>query len=117
MGRGEIDPELQRQLTEAPASTPVEATITLDPGSGREYIPEGEVGSKVADLLHHVGREVGQAHEDVNVFENLGSFAVRACPAFLEALLKRPEVASAMANQQSDDMLIRPVRKGPKRKK
>ena len=109
MGRGEIDPELQRQLTEAPAATPVEATVTLDPGSGRAYIPEDEVVPKVADILHQVGREVGLAHEDVNVFENLGSFAVRACPAFLEALLKRPEVASAMANVQSEDMRIRPV--------
>lgn len=114
MGQSEIDPELHRQLTEAPASTPVEATVTLRPAPGRAYIPEEEVGPKVDRILHEVGREVGQKHEDVNIFENLGSFALRARPAFLEALLKRSEIASACASRQSDDLLIRPVEKESK---
>jgi len=117
MGQGAFDPELRKQLATAPASGPVEATVTLDAGPGRAYIPSEEVGSKVKEILREVGREVGEVHEDVNIFENLGSFAVRARPAFLEALLNRPEVATAMANQQSQDMLIRPVRKGPKPKR
>src|SRR4051812_47937122 len=116
MGRSEIDPELRRQLTDSSASAPIEATVTLDPGPGRKYIPEDEIGPKVKEILHAVGREVGQSHEDVNVFENLGSFAVRAGAAFVAALLKRPEVASATANQQSDDLLIRPVQKDPRPK-
>jgi hypothetical protein len=116
MGQDTIDPELRKQLAKAEAKEPVEATVTLDAGPGRAYIPSEEVGAKVKEILREVGREVGEAHEDVNVFENLGSFAVRARPAFLKALLKRPEVAAAMANLQSQDLLIRPVRKGPKPK-
>ncbi len=115
MDKRAIDPELQEQLAKAAATDLVEATITLHPGPDRAYIPSEDVGPQVKAILHEVGREVGESHEDSNVFENLGSFVVRAHPAFLKALLKRPEVAAAMANRQSQDLLIRPVRKGPKR--
>ena len=116
MAKRTIAPELQEQLAEASAKDPVEAMITLHPGPGRDYIPSEDVGPQVEAILDEVGREVGETHEDSNVFENLGSFVVRARPAFLKVLLKRPEVATAQANRQGQDMLIRPVRKGPKPK-
>jgi len=111
-----IDPELRKQLAKVPATELVEATVTLDAGPARAYIPSDEVKSQVREILREVGREVGEAYEDMNVFENLGSFAIRARPALLKALLKRPEVAAAMANLQGQDLLIRPVRKGSKPK-
>src|SRR5262245_4201709 len=113
MDPNEINPELRKQLTEAPASKPLEATFTLDPGPGQKYIPEDQVHAKVKEIVQKVSREIGEAHEVVNVFDQIGSFVVRARPAFLKALIECPEVTAAMANQQSEELLIRPVRKGP----
>jgi hypothetical protein len=117
MGPDTIDPELRKQLARGPATEPLEATVTLDAGPDQAYLPSEEVEPKVKDLLREVGREVGEDYDDVTIFENLGSFALRARPAFLKALLKRPEVTVATANRQSQDLLIRPVSKGSKRKR
>ena len=117
MDAGAIDPELQAQLAKAPPSEPVEATITLNPGPHRSFIPSEDVAAQVESILCEVGDDVGERHQDSNVFANLGSFVVRARPAFLRALVKRPEVASAMANRQTRELLIRPVHKGPTPKK
>jgi hypothetical protein len=111
MALASIDPELLKQLANSPASTAVEATITLATPSGHGFMPAEEVGPKVKGILEEVGRAVGENHDAVNVFENIGSFAIRARPAFLKALLNRPEVISAMANQQSEEIFIRPVHK------
>ncbi|MFM8219285.1 MAG: hypothetical protein ACKOJF_10185, partial [Planctomycetaceae bacterium] len=54
-------------------------------------------------------QRTGAADDRLTVFENLQSFALRAPRELLEAVLACPEIASAMANQQPESLLIEPV--------
>src|SRR5689334_1118524 len=111
MRKQRTDPELRRQI-EAAADTgrPVAATFSLrgDPGA----VPEpAEVEARVASLLEKVGEKTGQRPADVQVFGNIGSFAVSAPPEFVAQLARQPEVVTATASQPAEDILIRPVRR------
>ena len=93
------DPELLRQIRAAArAETPVEAVFTL-------RLPKrvGTGPKRVEDfartILDRVAQTAGIGAIEVSVFANLGAFAVSAPPKFVRALLKEPEISSAVANR------------------
>jgi len=107
------DTELQRQIAAASGTgRPVAAVYTMqaDPAA----LPAAdEVETQVARLLEKVREQTGQKPEDVQVFGNIGSFAVSAPAEFVARLAQQPEVAGATASQPAEDVLIRPVRRRP----
>jgi hypothetical protein len=110
-----VDPELTRQLASASApSQPVEAVFMLHPHHPSQVAAEPEVTDELAkNVLDRVTHDTGIKPQAVNVFRNLGSFAVVAHPEFLHALMQQPEIASAVANRSSEPATIPPVHKRP----
>ena len=108
------DRELLRQLDAAPAGGPVEVVISLRADPSLAELPSAkETEEQVARLLERVGQETGEQPRDHTVFGNLGAFAVSAPAGFVRQLMRQPEVATATANRQPEDLPIRPV--GPRR--
>jgi hypothetical protein len=108
--RAKADPELVRQLQAAAAGGSVEAVFVLR--LPRQKSPAAAGAEKTARrVLDRVTRAVGLGPQDVNVFGNLGAFAVSAEARFVKALLGEPEIKSASANRRPEDLLIRPKRK------
>lgn len=109
-----VDPELTRQLTEAGDEGMVEAVVRLKPQtSGAASAEPDETERLTHQLMERVQRSAGRQENEVNVFRNLGSFAVSARPAFLKTLIAQPEVAAAVANRQPGSGSIPPVAKRP----
>jgi hypothetical protein len=109
------DPELLRQLEAAAApDQEIAAVCSLRPARPHEkFIPPAEAGALVERVLRRVQRQTGRRPGRVQVFRNLGSFAVSAPAAFLRQLLQQREIATATANRQPEDLLIRPVSSEP----
>jgi len=105
-----IDPELERQIHDAGTDRSVGATFTLRTPAGEPVPTARETEAAVARLLAQVQEEANELIERVRVFPNLQSFMVKAPPGVLRGLLARAEIASAMANEQREDLRIRPVR-------
>src|SRR5579871_3440652 len=104
-----IDPQLRSQIAKADAAHPtVAATFTLR-NSARGLRSPQETQRVVQRILERCQAQTKVRPKGFNVFENLQSFAVDAAPDFVQALLNEPEIESATANEQSDDLLIRPV--------
>jgi hypothetical protein len=111
MTKRRTDPELRRQI-EAAADTGRPITAVFSLGVDPVALPEPvDVEARVASLLKRVGADTGQRPADVQVFGNIGSFAVSAPPEFVARLAQQPEVATATASQPAEDILIRPVRR------
>ena len=111
MRRTKADPELLKQIKAAARSEePVEAVFTLRlpkrVGTGPERIEE-----LARKILDRAAQAAGIGAVEVSVFANLGAFAVSAPPKLVRALLKEPEISSAVANRPIGSM----PRKGQKR--
>lgn len=114
MSSPKIDPDLTAELkSHADDLKPVAAVFTLDTGPSRSFIPPDEVKATVNKILESVAKESGRAPLQVNVFKNMGAFSVLADAPFMRGLLDRDEIATATANQKSEDLLIRPVASRP----
>jgi len=109
-----IDPELTRTLERAPADSTIQAVFTLRTPTGESYRGSASTRAAVDDLIKKATAATKGAPQHVSVFPNLQSFAVAGAPALVREILKHDDVASAMANVQKEDLLIRPVQK-PKR--
>lgn len=101
MTKPKRDPELMQQIESARGTgQPVEAVVMLRSDSHSRIVPAPEEVSRLtADVLQRVTDAVGSRPHEVNIFQNLGSFALSASPEFLQKLLKQPEIASIMANR------------------
>jgi hypothetical protein len=100
------DPELVKQLAAVPADGDVEAVFSLrDAASSPE-----DTEARVRELVARVEDQVGSAPRQLNIFRNIGSFAVAAPARFVRAMLDQGEIDTATANRQSEDLFIRPVR-------
>jgi hypothetical protein len=110
MSTTKLDPELLQQIAAAEkANRSVAAVFFLAPTTTHPLPAEKATQSAVKALLKRVGKRVGESPEDVTVFGNIGSFALVAPAKFVKHLARQKEVASAIANLQSQDMLIHPV--------
>ncbi|MEU4195417.1 hypothetical protein AB0E69_26185 [Kribbella sp. NPDC026611] len=96
------DPELLRQLDDrSAAAEPVVAVFALRHPQGVVLSPD-EVESLTSKLVRRVEREGESDVKDVNVFQNVGMFAVAADPSLIRLFLEQPEIESGVANQQRD---------------
>ena len=103
-----IDPVLKRLLAAATRNEPVGATITLRSGDGNRPLSVKETRETVDSLIDRVRRRTGYAPLELSVFENIQSFTLRAPASFVAGLLDEPEIDSALANEQEEDLMIRP---------
>jgi len=111
--RAKTDPELKRQLKAGKSNQDlVQAVFTLHL-STRQTTTATHVEELTHKVLDRVADEVGVEAKEINIFRNLGAFAVSAPPDFIRALLTEPEIATATANQQQESMMIPPQRKRP----
>lgn len=98
------DPELLRQIeTKTSNDELVQAVFTLRLPSKQLLVPKRveEVTHKVLD---RVSQQMGVDAAEVNIFRNLGAFAISAPSSFIRELLLEPEIASAIANQQHEQI-------------
>ena len=112
MNRRDIDPELRRQLRAARADQDVSVAISFRPDPAKPLEPE-ETKQRVTTLLRRVEQQTGEQPSSYTIFENLGAFALAAPPGFIDRLIVQPEIATATANFQQEDLLIRPVERHP----
>jgi hypothetical protein len=108
--RIKIDPELLKQIDAVAAGgEPVGAVVMLRPDAPAQISASANRAEELTRrVLQRVEERVGSGANQVNVFRNLGIFAVSANPDFLRELLKQPEVASAMAHGQPSEAYIPP---------
>lgn len=104
------DPELLKQInTVAAEEKPVEAVFMLRPDKAAQIAASPERTEELTHkILERVEKRVGATPKQVNIFRNLGTFAISAGPGFLRELLTQPEIASAMANRQQSQGYIPP---------
>jgi hypothetical protein len=103
----QVDPELRRQLDDASDATKraaVEAVLRLrSPARRSARTARPPTTQEIAEkLFERVADDLGLREPDYqwNVFPNLGYAVVSAPPAFIECLLRQPEVVSASANRR-----------------
>ncbi|MDX1970723.1 MAG: hypothetical protein SFV23_26390 [Planctomycetaceae bacterium] len=105
----QVDPELQRQLASAAADGVVGAVLTLRTPPGRAFLTAAETQSVVDEILQTLTPAQRASVRRWKVFANTQSFALDAPPALIQRLLLRPDVASAIADRQSETLLIEPL--------
>ncbi len=115
MPRKRIDPKLATRLKAAADS--VEAVFTLQPPAAAVVAEPEETKRLVAQAVERVTKQLGYGPEQMNVFSNLGAFAIRADSKFLGELAKQPEIKVAMANEQESSMVIEAPKKETAKKK
>ncbi len=104
-----VDPELRRQLAETQASSPVEATFTLRTPAGTAYRGEDSTSETVERIVGAAAAATESTDYRLKVFTRIQSFLLVGPPALIRAVMEADEVATATANRQADDLLIRPV--------
>ena len=81
------------------SSDSIEAVFSLDLPM-KQLLDPGTVEETTHQVLKRVEEEVGSKPTVVNVFENLGSFAVSAEAPFIQRIIDDPDIATAVANNQ-----------------
>lgn len=118
-----VDPFLTQALKEAPVDATVQAVFTLRTPAGQDFRESDSTRATVDKILGKAASSAKAAPHRLVVYPNTQSFALAGPPALVRAVLKHDDVASAMANIQKEDLLIRPVpaargrRKPPGKKK
>ncbi len=105
---GKIDPKLEGELERAtPGDSNVFAAIFLNesnPSDTRKF--ETRVNDLIMSLLEVEGNHSGQFN--VQVYEQLSSFTITAPASIVRKLLRSPEIASAMPEYTSEELIILP---------
>lgn len=111
-----VDPELERQLSAAGDDDAVEATFSLRPPSDENpLIDPAEVRSTVDRIIKTAQDKAGQKVRDLNVLPRIQQFVLAAPPKVMREVLKREEIASALANRQPEDLAIESVERPAKK--
>ena len=116
-GTASVDPKLVRQMAEAPAGSSVQAVFTLKTPAGESYRSAASTRDAVKKLIEEASATTSAQPERVTVFANVQSFAVSAPSALVRSLAHHSDIASATANVQDEDLLIRPLKGKAKTKK
>jgi hypothetical protein len=110
MAPEKTDPTLLKQMKRRGGAASVSAVFRLRPRAAAELaLPPGETEAAMRRVLDRVTGSVGTPPDGYRAFPSLGSFSVSAKPKFLRALLDQPEILSAMANRQDEDLRLKPV--------
>ena len=110
-----VDPKLIVELERAGrAGDTVQAVFSVrTPAAASRGRPAPSTQQIVSRVMRRVRTQTGESPEGVNVFHNVGAFAVEATALFIRALLEQGEIASAVANRQPVGARIPPHRKRP----
>ena len=109
MGVTEMD-SMQR---EAPGVGLVDVVVVLKPSAGGRPLAASQSKKMVKTVIDRVQNATGLLAEATTVFENLGSFAVRAPKRFVDTLKREKEVAQVIPNKNRESAFIAPIRKRP----
>jgi hypothetical protein len=97
-----IDPELLRQINSAGTNNgSIQAVFSLDLPL-KKLLDSDLVEETTNQVLKRAEKEAGCKPKGVNVFKNLGSFAVSADASFIRTIIDDPDIASAVANNQPE---------------
>ena len=102
-----VDPELARQLDAASPASSIGAVFMLR--SEGDVLSEAETTSLASRVMKAASKVSGSSPESFQIFTNVQSFSVLGTRALVEAVIAQPEVASAVANLQAEDALIKPL--------
>ena len=109
MTNGMVDKELQRQLAAASPAASVGAVFTLRSPDADRFLSSEETQSLAKRVIAVAAKSAGEQPHAVQVFANLQSFAVLGSSALVHAIIKQPEIETATANEQPEEVLITPV--------
>ena len=99
------DPELLRQINSVETNDDsIQAVFSLALPMKKLLDPK-QVEEATNKVLERAEKEVGSKPKDVNIFKNLGSFVVSADASFIRQVINDPDVASAVANKQPQEIL------------
>jgi hypothetical protein len=115
--RKAIDAKLKKRLTDASAQGSVEAVFTLKTPEGQPYLSGAAAREAVDRIVAAAAADTKVRPTRLTVFPNVQSFALSGPPALVRRVAQHDDVASATANHQDEDMLIRPVESRPRSKK
>ncbi len=91
-----------RQINSAGTSNgSIQAVFSLDLPLKKLLDPD-LVEETANQVLKRAEKEAGCKPKSVNVFKNLGSFAVSADASFIRTIIDDPDIASAVANNQPE---------------
>ena len=108
-----VAPELLEQLDRA-KDLPVQVVVRLQsPDEPAARISPEQIAALADSLIERVTADVGHPPARSNVLRNLGTVVLEADPQFVRALLKQPEIASAIPNKPAESPFIPPRRKRP----
>lgn len=93
---------------------PRQMVVTLKPESWLDpRRPEVTSAPVTQEILDRVSKKSGLAPGRVQMFPNIGAFAISAEADYIDLLSNEPEVLRADENIQQESMAIKPVRKRP----
>ncbi len=104
-----VDPELVRQLEAADKNQTIEAVFTLRPAEKSPLLDVDQIKNSVDRIVKSATKLSGQKVGDIHVMPYAQCFSISAPAAVVRAVLEHSEIASAMANVQSEDLAIEPV--------
>jgi predicted DNA-binding protein YlxM (UPF0122 family) len=79
----------------------MEAVIFVEATNGIADEPDA-TETRINDLIKRVSGRLGEQPERLTIFANLQSFAIRASETFINEVMKEPEIARAIANDQNE---------------
>ncbi len=98
--RKKTDPELLRQINDvADNNDSIQAVFSLDLPMKKLLDPR-QVEETAYQVLDRAEKEAGSKPKDVNIFKNVGTFAVSADASFIRNIIDDPDISSAVANKQ-----------------
>lgn len=112
-----IDPQLTKELNDTPAAASVQAVFTLKTPAGEPYRSAASAKEIMGRIVDEASTNTHTQPSRVTLFPNVQSFAIAGPPALVRKVAEHAEIAAAMANRQSEDLLIRPVKSSRRTKK
>ena len=98
-----VDPVLQEQIDSVAAKNEsIEAVFSLDLPM-KQLLDPKVVEETTNKVLKRAEKTAGSKPKGVNVFKNLGSFAVSADASFIKEVIDDPNISRAIANVQPED--------------
>ena len=87
----------------------MEATFTLRTPAGMAYRAEDSTSEAAERIVRAAAAATESTGYRLKVFTRIQSFLLVGPPALIRAVMEHEEVATATANRQTEDLLIRPV--------
>ena len=105
-----VDSVLEEQLDDSsPRQASIGAVFTLRGAAPNHLLSAAETESLARQVVERASRATESQPERLLVYANLQSFAVQGPRGLLRELVRQPEIDTAVANTQSENLKIEPV--------